>query len=303
MPGDGKLELNLVNVYGEPVQELVNVFLHHRTLSEHFSFYDIDASKTIAISGLSRAPQGLYQLEVDSSSYHMVNQFVNIASSGTTQLTIVLPVDPARVVAVRFPSYPELPNDAQRLLEASKSVLGFSGISGSDLYNAFDDIRRAGFLNLVCKSNQARFANSRTVLSYIQLLAEVRGDRFFAAIPPELPSETAHSVAGRLFHEVDESLHEPPSGFARARSYKTLDHYGNLQLSFFSDPNNNWMLDMDIDDAQGLEHIFQVIGNAVTQQPTHPYNIHEILVSFQHIDPGYRLLVGKAAAAAAAANG
>jgi hypothetical protein len=26
-------------------------------------------------------------------------------------------------------------------------------------------------------------------------------------------------------------------------------------------------------------------------QPTHPYNIHEILVGYQHIDPGYKFVV------------
>jgi hypothetical protein len=43
----------------------------------------------------------------------------------------------------------------------------------------------------------------------------------------------------------------------------------------------------DIDDAAGIEHVFQVVHNAVSSQPTHPYNIHEILVGYQHLDPGY----------------
>jgi hypothetical protein len=58
---------------------------------------------------------------------------------------------------------------------------------------------------------------------------------------------------------------------------------------------------MDIDDAQGFEHIFQVAHNGITHQPTHPYNIHEILVEFQELDPGYRfnLTAGKVAGATA----
>jgi hypothetical protein len=50
---------------------------------------------------------------------------------------------------------------------------------------------------------------------------------------------------------------------------------------------NNCVADIDIDDAAGLEHVFQVLRNKLSGKPTHPYNIHEILVGFQHLDPGY----------------
>jgi hypothetical protein len=49
--------------------------------------------------------------------------------------------------------------------------------------------------------------------------------------------------------------------------------------------------DIDIDDAGGILHVFQVLRNAVTGRPTHPYDIHEILLAHQGIDPGYQLLV------------
>jgi hypothetical protein len=45
--------------------------------------------------------------------------------------------------------------------------------------------------------------------------------------------------------------------------------------------------DIDIDDASGIEHVFQVLKNKLSGNPTHPYNIHEILVGYQHNDPGY----------------
>ena len=50
---------------------------------------------------------------------------------------------------------------------------------------------------------------------------------------------------------------------------------------------DNWVADIDIDDAAGIEHIFQVVHNSLPNQSTNPYNIHEILVGYQHIDPGY----------------
>jgi hypothetical protein len=47
----------------------------------------------------------------------------------------------------------------------------------------------------------------------------------------------------------------------------------------------------DIDDAGGMLHIFQVLRNAVTGRPTHPYDIHEIVMSYRHIDRGCDLVV------------
>ncbi|HEX6176135.1 MAG TPA: hypothetical protein VF089_19165 [Candidatus Binatia bacterium] len=47
----------------------------------------------------------------------------------------------------------------------------------------------------------------------------------------------------------------------------------------------------DIDDAAGLEHVFQVVRNRLSGSPTHPYNIHEILVGHQKLDPGYRFQI------------
>jgi hypothetical protein len=54
---------------------------------------------------------------------------------------------------------------------------------------------------------------------------------------------------------------------------------------------NDCVADIDIDDAAGLEHLFQVVRNALTGRPTSPFDIHEILVQHQMLDPGYRFVV------------
>ena len=51
------------------------------------------------------------------------------------------------------------------------------------------------------------------------------------------------------------------------------------------------VVDMDIDDAAGLAHVFQVLRNALTDRPTHPYDIHQILIAYQRLDPGYSFVV------------
>ena len=48
--------------------------------------------------------------------------------------------------------------------------------------------------------------------------------------------------------------------------------------------------DIDIDEASGIEHGFEVIRNAVTKGKTNPYQIHELLL-LTEIDPGYELVL------------
>lgn len=291
---DGVLNLRVVDVYGSRLSEPVDVFMRHQTLSHAPAFRDIQPVEVISITGLFRNPQGLYRIEVDAPSYFAVSQFVQIPAAGAGELTLTLPVNKDRVTSVTFPPFDSLNTDAQRILNASGHVMSFGGASGSELYDAFDKIRKAGFLNLVAKAAHTRLLNDKTVIQCLSSITQQFGDRLFAIADPTLRAEVIHSATDDVFQKVDPSLHESPAGFTLVDSYKTPDHYGNLQLTF-STNGADWMVDMDIDDAQGFEHIFQVVHNTVTGQPTHPYDIHEILVEYQEIDPGYRLNVRSAA--------
>ena len=211
-------------------------------------------------------------------------------ASGVTKVTLTFPIDPKKVRKVNFPAYAKVSDDLKRILEASGNLFSFEGKTGKALYDALDDIRKAGLLNIAVKTVSTGLTNQRTVASYIQELNELRGDRFFAKVPKELREETKNSVAQGLFDEVSGSLHHPPPGFSLAGSFKTPDHYGNLQLTFFM-KGDDCVADIDIDDAAGLEHFFQVVRNRLSGSPTHPYNIHEILVGYQKLDPGYRFQI------------
>ena len=282
---NGRLELSVLDVYGDPVVEPVDVFLRHQSLAHDPTLRGVKSLLTI--EGLYQSPQGLYSIEVDAPSYLAVSQFVNIPADGARTLAITLPVNKDRVVDVTFPVFANISEDARRLLTGSV----VAGLSGQALYDGFDPLRKAGFLNLVTKAAHTRLANDQTVLSFLQQLTEQRGDRLFALVDPALHGEVATSATDGLVHPVPDALHVPPAGFTPVDSYKTPDHYGNLQLTF-SRKETDWSVDMDIDDAQGFEHLFQVLHNAFTGQPTHPYNIHEILISYQELDPGYRFSFG-----------
>lgn len=289
MAGDVKLELELKNVSGKFLGEKVDVIFRHQVLSE-VKKVSINATAKRAIGGLRGAPQGLYRIEVDPPSYQYLSQFINMKASGTTSLSLTFPIDPGKVKRVDFQPYTRLTNDLKLLLENSDKVLAFDGKKGKDLYDSLDDIRRAGLLNIAVKTASTPLSNGRTVLSYIQKINEIRGDRFFCIVPKELREETKNSVAEDLFSSVSGSLHHPPPGFSLAGSFKTPDHYGNLQLTFFMN-GEDCVADIDIDDAGGLEHVFQVLRNKISGNPTHPYNIHEILVGHQKLDPGYSFVV------------
>lgn len=287
---DGSLLLDIVNVYGERIDDTADVLLTHQVLSDRRIARHVDTGRKIRIPNLYSNPQGLYRLEVDPLGYMPMSEFVNIASGKPTSVQVTCPVDPNKVVKVEFPAYADLPNQAQALLTNSPSVLGFEHKLGADLYTALDDIRRAGFLNIIAKCAHTQLTSGALVIQSLQQLIECRGDRFFCKVTQQLREDTKNSVAAGIFFEAPELLHHPPGGFTSADSFKTYDHYGNLQLSFFSN-GADWVADIDIDDANGLEHVFQVLRNFVENRPTHPYDIHEILVSYQKIVPGYHLIV------------
>ncbi|MEO6051553.1 MAG: hypothetical protein ABIP78_09505 [Pyrinomonadaceae bacterium] len=287
MANEPLLKLTLVDVYGNPLNEKVYIILRHQGLFEVVKVNRLVKS-WFQIAGLRGSPQGRYKVEIDPPSYQYVSQFVNIASSGITNLEIKFPVELKKIASINFPTYAQLSAELRTLLENSGNVKGFEGLTGKNLYDAIgkDDIRRAGLLNIAAKTQNTVLTGGKTVFSAITELVDIRGDRFFAIVPQQLRDDTKNSMATGLFHDAPSLLHRPRDGYVHAGSYKTKDHYGNLQLTFFAG-QENWVADIDIDDAAEIEHIFQVINNALPGRDTHPYNVQENLVGYQHIDPGY----------------
>ncbi|CAN5792811.1 hypothetical protein BH18ACI4_BH18ACI4_08290 [soil metagenome] len=293
MAQTGKLKLELLDVFGNRLNEKVDVSLRNLHLDHKPVLKEVDASKIVNITGLHAGPQGVYQITIDPPSYHPVSHFLTVKTGGATDTTIFFPVDTSKVVSVSFPTFPSLRKELRSLLTKSPNVFGFENKTGDALYKALDDVRRGGVLNIARKTQATRLSNDKSVLSLIKEIRELRGDRFFAFVEKELREEVKHSINTGLFYTVSGSLHHLPEqfvGFSPAGSFKTDDHFGNLQLTFFMQ-GDECVADLDIDDAGGLGHIFQVLKNHFTGSPTHPYNIHQILAKHQHLDPGYRFIL------------
>lgn len=178
-------------------------------------------------------------------------------------------------------------------MDNSQEDTGFDGKSGEKLYKSLEDKQRAGLLNITTKSEDTKLVNRKSVLSYITELSSLRGDRFFATVDENLDNEVWSSDG--VFERVDGSLHRLPpklkrEDFERSDSFKTYNTYGNLQLTFFRNDTST-IADIDIDDARGLKHVFQVMRNWPGGRETHPYDIHQILIRHQDLDRGYNLYV------------
>ena len=279
------LKLRLVDVNGRLLKEPADVLLRRQSTSVTKKVRSA-AGKTLTIVDLNN---DVYSVQVDPPSYRAAGVFVMVGAS-STELTMTFPVDPSKVTRLIAPTFAKLAADGRRLLNDTQNLLGFPNLSGKMLYDDIDDIRKAGFLNILAKSSATALTNGNKVSRYFGQLLELSGDRIHVAVREELHDETKISAQAGLFYDVPEGMHQPPTGFAHAGSWKTPDQYGNLQLTFFSN-GADWVADVDIDDAGGLAHVFQVLRNELTQTPTHPYNIHEILVKYQMLDPAYELEV------------
>lgn len=282
----GSLRLDLFNLYGDRIAEPVDLLLYPTNGGASRAIRGVDGSKRILIRDL---PAGVYRLECDPPTYLPTSRFVSVLESDKpVEIQLYFAFDLWKLVP-RFPDFSALAAGAQSLFSASANVLGYAGKAGENLFKALDDTRRAGAMNIMAKTGRTRFGNNRTVLSYLEELNEVRGDRFFVKVSRELREETKNSVNDRLFSPAPGGLHTPPAGFKSDTSFKSSDDYGNLQLTFFSN-GADWVADIDIDDAAGLGHVFQVLRNSITGQPTNPFNIHQILFRHQELDSGFRLV-------------
>jgi hypothetical protein len=216
-------------------------------------------------------------MTIENKNYATTQHFITIYNkiTDTTQVMFLLP---SRAT-------PEFPSHGHFLPHQMRFK-----------YSDLNDIKTATLLNIIAKCANTPLNANEKVGSFIEEITNVRSDRFFAIVSPELRDDVKSSVADGFFYKVSSLLHDPPEGFLHRGSFKTHDRYGNLQLTFFARPTEgnvgggtDWVCDFDCDDAAGVEHIFQVVGNFLKRETTHPYAIHQILHRYQHIDTAYKL--------------
>ena len=305
----GSLRLDLLDSGGNRLDDKVDIKMKHLEISYAPDFFKLDASKPIRISKLKATQPGLYLITIMPTRYHVVGGFVRISEDKETLASFQFPIHSANAKP-EFPSYDQLDGDLKAVLgridpgtngpvkkDCEKPDSGdYGSAKGSDLYGMLDDKSRASLLNVFAKMKSTVFENGRNTFSYVSYFTCFQGDRFYAVVDPELRTVTDADSSmvphEKAFHPDTDVAHTPIEGFLSNGSVKSWDHYGNLQLTFSNNPTTGrMMIDADIDDAQWVEHGFQVLEHHFTGDRTDPYRIHEVLSIGQGIDPLYKLTV------------
>ncbi len=277
--------VSLTDVYAKILRDNVNLkFYNVRLASEKSEATVTFSDRPITIDGLPAFPEGMSQVFITPTKYRSKSIFINVQADGSTQIHEVFFVDPDNVQP-QFPAFPDI--QGQPRWAGLARLLGASNISTSQAWNGLDDQQKAGLFNLYCKMNATQLAGGRLVTDFVQRVEQFLPARIFARVDPNLINLVGSAT--QIFHTVPGALHsfQPPwQPTVPDNSWKTFDSAGNIQLTFATD-GTNFLADIDIDDHQGIQHAFDVIQHTVTGKDTHPYDIHEILIFFQHLDPGY----------------
>lgn len=289
-----ELVVRLRDVYRKPLADTVDVTVTaHRTGRLVGQATDKPGTATIRIPDL--VPTEVYVVRAFPSRHRAVGQFVQMGGKARTEVELICPADPKRVLSIVPPPYAALTARARAILQASTLEHPPLNASGKLLYDSAElgFVQRAGLLNLLAKMQNTPLPDGSTVLDHVDSFYRVRGDRVFANVALALRDLVRTGVASQLFDVVDGSLHKADPDFRLVDSYKTPDPYGNLQITFFAslNPPLKFTADIDIDDAQGIGHVFQVVEHTIAKTMTNPFDIHEILIAHQFLDPGYELVL------------
>jgi hypothetical protein len=278
--------VNLTDVNGHALQDDIELkFYNVRLTSEKLQVRLAAGQMPARIAGLAAAPEGLSQVFITPKKYRFKSIFTNVQSDDSTRIDETFFVDPDRVKP-QFPAFSDL--QSQAVFAELARLLRDSGISTQQAWDALGDQPKAGLLNLYCKMEATDLDAAAKVTGFVRKIEQFNPARILARVAPNLmdlvgrATKTFHSVSGVL-HEFDPPWKRAPA----PNSWKTFDSAGNIQLTFATDGKNNFLADIDIDDHQGIQHAFDVLQHTITANDTHPYDVHEILIFFQHLTPGY----------------
>ncbi len=269
--------IRVVDIYGQPIAEPADLTVSRKDGGVVVRQPAADFRLPLRIENLNQGPGALFCVTIDAPWYQPVSAFVNVPAGGV-EVTFPLPFRPSAVRDARFAAYNTLPLEAQALLDAAA-------------YLGLDRARKAGLLNIVAKAEKTVLSSGRSVLSYLKPITRFEQDRIFAEVDPELVEAAGRAASEGLLRRVSSAQHPPPEDYTNGPSYKTKDRFGNLQVTLFQCPGKPLIADIDIDNAAGLKHIFQVVKNSI-HGSTHPYDIQAVLIATQKIDTRYTLIAG-----------
>lgn len=299
----GELLIQVTNLNLRPVGD--KVFMEFQRFSGDLGAggealqvsFKMDSEPEIVITDIPcrGGPGTMYRVQA-STPHHRTYSFFQLIREDLVNSAaddIEFWVKPGDVTDIDAPPFDELPLEIQTMLDQAEMIRekpedgDLVGESGESLYDRLGPLRKACLLNIARKSSHPTADNC---LSEIEGVMICRQDRFFAFVNEGLPDRLQNSL---VYKTAPGALHKPLPGFRMTgQSFKSRDAHANLQVTFMQHLDSGRMAaDIDIDEASGIEHGFEVIRNAVFRNRTNPYLIREFLLSAdlqsRSLDPGY----------------
>ena len=285
----GNLVVKLSDMSGELVRGRVDIDLKRVSGSsgaggENMTVTVNGPVGALTITGIAcqTGPGTMYELRA-STPHHRKYAFFQLIQENrdnTASDNVEFWVKPGEVKDIQAPSIAGLPGIAQTMLSQASMIVDrredqeLKDLSGLALYQQMGPLRRACFLNIVKKASDGTTA-ANCLPAFGDLLI-MRQDRLFARVAASLPEQLRQAA---MFKSAPGALHEPPPGFSKPiESFKSRDPHANLQITFMQElATGGLAADIDIDEASGIEHGFEVIRNAVFNNRTNPFLIREFL--------------------------
>jgi hypothetical protein len=284
---------NLKDVYGLIIADHVQLTFYNKNVQSLSLQFDADFNgQPVVLPGVPAFPTGLAEVFIKPTKYRYKSIFINVVGGEDNSIKEDFFVDPSKATP-RLIDYGDIPGkayggDLMRILQDSSIDSG--------RWSALDMRNRATIFNLSAKMQRETTQTTQPLIELVKtidqtLLDRQHRERIYAMVQESLLQSLLNSP--ERFEPVPGVLHHFPPGWTpinAPNSFKTRDAAGNIQFTFARNGDGRLLADIDLDDHKGIQHAADVLKHKITGKDTDPYDIHEILLYFQHLDPGYPLL-------------
>lgn len=285
--------VNLKDVHGQTITDEVEITFYNQKVQSLSQRFTVKFKGTPAVlPGVPSFPTGLAEVFIKPKRYRYKSIFINVVGGEKNSINEDLFVDPdhARPTLMDF-------DDLKAKLYGTEllRILEKSGIKKA-AWNDLNKLNRATIMNLSAKMSHDTLKNGNALITNVEsmvakLLDKDHRERIYAVVNNDLLGalrkfpERYKGVSGSLHKFFDDWI-----AVSQQNSFKSRNNAGNIQFTFASNPAGDSLADIDLDDHSGIKHAADVLKHKITRVNTNPYDLHQILVYFQGIDPGYRLL-------------
>jgi hypothetical protein len=287
------VRVDLKDVHGQVITDEVEITFYNQKVQSLNQRFNVKFKGTPAVlSGVPAFPTGLAEVFIKPKRYRYKSIFINVIGGQQNSINEDLFLDPskARPTLMDFDDLKAKVYGPDLL-----RILDKSGIKKA-AWDKLDKRNRATVLNLSAKMFHDQLKNGESLISSVEsivqkLLDKNHHERIYAIVSGELLG--ALRKFPERYRSVSGSLHSFFDGWtpvSEQNSFKSRNSAGNIQFTFATNSSGTSLADIDLDDHTGIQHAADVLKHKITGANTHPYDIQQILVYFQGIDPAYRLL-------------